>query len=99
MSQEKTMKEEIQKDTTAWIFQTWASFVLAFGTMLVGIYYLPVDPWIRGFMVMGTIFTVASSFTLAKTIRDNHEASKLINRVRDAKAEKILREYEFSDAA
>ena len=90
---------EVQKDTAAWIFQVWASFAIASGTTLVGIYYLPVDPWIRAFMAMGVLFTIGSSFTLAKTLRDNHEAKRLINRVSEAKAEKILREYELRDVA
>ena len=51
-------------DTTAWIFQTWASFLLSMGTTGVGIFYLPVDAWVRGFMSMGLLFTVASSFTM-----------------------------------
>lgn len=88
-----------QKDTTAWIIQVWASFALATGTTALGIYHLPVDLWIKGFLAMGMLFTMGSCFQLAKTVRDNHEAGRLINRVSEAKAEKILREYEFSEAA
>lgn len=93
------MKNEVRLDTPAWIFQTWASFILSMTVTGIGIYYLPVDLWIRAFMAMGMLFTVASSFTLAKTVRDNHEAERLVNRVKEAKAEKLLREYEFADAA
>ncbi|MBA2663045.1 MAG: hypothetical protein H0U74_12175 [Bradymonadaceae bacterium] len=89
----------VQKDTAAWIFQVWASFVLAASTTMVGIFYMPVEPWVKAFLAMGMLFTMGSSFTLAKTIRDNHEARRMINRVTEAKAEKILREYEFRDAA
>lgn len=91
--------EEITKDTAAWIFQTWAAFIISISATGIGVAYLPVDPWIKGFMALSLLFTIASSFTLAKTIRDNHESKKFINRVKDAKAEKILREYEFSEAA
>jgi hypothetical protein len=83
------------KDTSAWIFQTWASFALAFLTTATGILWLPVDNWVRGFLAMGLLSTVTSAFTLAKTIRDNHEAGRLLNRISDAKAEKLLREYEL----
>lgn len=86
----------VQKDTPAWLFQVWASFVLSVFATGIGILCLPVDEWIRGFMAMGLFFTVGSSFTLAKTIRDNHEAAKLINRISDAKAQKILREFEMA---
>ena len=40
---------------------------LAFGTMGVGIVFLPVDGWTRGFLAMGQLFTVNACFTLAKT--------------------------------
>lgn len=88
-------KEIITNNTGAWKFKTWTSFLLSFGMTLAGILYLPAaDIWVKGFMAMGLIFTVGSSFTLAKTIRDEHEAEKLINRVSDAKTAKILREFE-----
>ncbi len=84
----------INKNTGAFRMQVWTSFVLSFMLMLVGIYHVPVDLWIKGYLMMGTIFLVASCFTLAKTIRDDHENEKLINRITGAKTEKILKEYE-----
>jgi hypothetical protein len=45
------------------------------GYNVIGICYLPLDIWHRGFLTLGFFFSVASSFTLAKTIRDNQEAS------------------------
>lgn len=86
------------RDTDAWIFQSWVSFILSFGTTLVGIVWLPVDNWTRGFLAMGLLFTVNACFTLAKTIRDNHEASKFINRLTGAKAERLLQEFEGKSA-
>ena len=47
----------------------------------------------KGYLFMGLLFTVGMSFSVAKTIRDQHETSKLINRVEEAKTEKILNEY------
>jgi hypothetical protein len=88
-----------QKDTNAWIAQVWISFAIAFTATCLGIYYLPVDGWIRGFMGMSMLFTVASTFTLAKTIRDNHEAQRLRNRLTEAKAEKIIRDFELKEVA
>jgi hypothetical protein len=87
--------EEVQKDTAAWIFQVWASFALATVVTGIGIGYLPLDAWVRAFLGMGLIFSVGSSFSLAKTLRDNHEAKRLLNRISEAKAEKIIREYEL----
>jgi hypothetical protein len=90
--------EDVQRDTPAWIFQVWASFALSIGTTAVGIAYVPLDPWIRAFLGMGLLFSVGSALTLAKTLRDNHEAKRLINRLSEAKAEKIIREFEVSDS-
>ena len=89
--------EEIERDTPAWIFQVWASFSLAMGSTMVGIFYLPIESWIRAFLWMGLLFSVGSSLTLAKTLRDNHEAKKLINRLSEAKTEKIIREFEMGE--
>ena len=63
-------------DTSAWIMQVWASFGLAVLVTCMGIYNLPVDLWVRGYVAMGFFFTVGSTFTLAKMIRDNAEAQQ-----------------------
>lgn len=88
---------EHAKDTPAWIFQTWASFIIAVASTSIGIWYLPVTIWVQGFLAMGFLFSIGSSFTLAKTIRDNHESKKLVNRLEEAKAERLIHKY--SDAA
>jgi len=66
-----TTNASAQRDTSAWIMQVWLSFILALTVACIGIVYLPVDLWIKGYMTMGLFFTVGSTFTLAKTIRDN----------------------------
>jgi len=72
-----TNKNVQQKDTAAWIFQVWASFILATAGTATGIIYLPVDNWIKSFVGMGLIFSIGSAFTLAKTIRDNYESKSI----------------------
>ena len=89
---------DVPKESPAWMFQVWAAFVLSSFMTGVGIFYLPVDPWIRGFLAMGLVFVVGSSFSLAKTLRDIHEAKRLLNRLNEAKAEKIIREFETEAA-
>lgn len=84
----------ISQNTKAWKFQVWASFALSFGLTLYGVLALPLDFWIKGYLLMGMIFLVGSCFALAKTIRDDHEMAKLINRITNAKTEKILKEFE-----
>lgn len=82
-----------QKDTTAWIIQVWLSFIISLSTTSIGIFYLPVDGWVKGYMGMGLLFSIGSTFTLAKTVRDNHEAAKLTARIDEARVEKILTEH------
>lgn len=65
----------MKSTTAAWRFQVWASFVLASTITSLGILYLPVDLWTKGFLGMGLLFTVGSCFSLAKTLRDEHEAN------------------------
>jgi hypothetical protein len=65
-----------QKHTSAWVFQTWASFILSVSAMTIGILYLPsssVNAWIKGYLGMGLAFTVGSTISLSKTIRDIEE--------------------------
>jgi len=89
------MTNEHPGDTAAWVFQTWASFAVSIAATITGILYVPVDAWVRGYLAMGLLFTVGSTLSLAKTVRDRHEAGKLVNRIAEAKAEKMIRELEF----
>jgi len=84
----------IEPHTTAWNMQTWLSFGLSFSMTIGGILLAPLDWWARGYLLMGTVFLVGSSFTLAKTLRDNHEAGKMRNRISSAKADALLKEFE-----
>ncbi|MEC4805725.1 MAG: YiaA/YiaB family inner membrane protein [Jaaginema sp. PMC 1079.18] len=84
---------KIQDHSSAWILQTWLSFVLATSAMTIGIICLPVNNWTKGFMGMGLVFTVGSTLNLAKTTRDIHESKKITSRVDEAKLEKILNEH------
>lgn len=78
----------------AWIVQVWLSFIISLGAMMFGIYFMPVEVWVKGYLFMGTFFTVGSTFTLAKTVRDNHEATKVSSVLNDARLEKILAEHD-----
>lgn len=90
---------DIDSHSAAWNAQVWISFLVSFGLTLLGIVVMPVDLWAKGYLFMGMMFTVGSCFTLAKTVRDNQETARLRNRVQAAKTDKILKEFELSDAA
>jgi hypothetical protein len=58
--------------------------------VVVGIVLMPIDLAMKGYFAMGVIMLIQSCVTLTKTIRDNDEASKLVNRIEDAKTERLL---------
>ena len=78
----------------AWVAQTWISFVVAVGITGMGIWFLPVDVWVKAFMAMGLLFSVGSTFSLAKTVRDQHESESLRKRIDEARVNRIIAEHD-----
>lgn len=74
----------------AWVSFTYASFLASLGMVALGILFMPLDIWMKGYFAMGLIMLVQSCITVTKTVRDQHEASRLVNRIEDAKAERLL---------
>lgn len=85
-----------RQSTMAWVVQVWVSFAVAMALTLGGTVFLPVDWWAKGYLLMGELFLVGSTFTLAKTTRDEHEARLFRNRIAKAKSEKLLKEFEVN---
>lgn len=83
-----------QVHSSAWIIQVWISFVVSIMATTIGVLYLPVDNWIKGYLSMGLLFSVGSTISLSKTTRDIHEANKFLNRIDEAKLEKLLVEHD-----
>lgn len=81
-------------NTSAYTFLAWASFMVSTVGMLLGIVYLPAQMWVKGYLGIGYLFTVVSCLNLAKSIRDKHEETRFINRINDAKTEKLLKDFE-----
>ena len=61
--------------SAAWIFQTWASFLLSTSAVTIGIFFLPVNGWMKGYLGVGFTFSLASTMSLSKTIRDRGRKS------------------------
>ena len=74
----------------AWIAFTYASFAGAVGMVGIGILFAPVEIWVKAYFAMGAALLVQSSITMTKTLRDMHEGGKLVNRIEDARAERLL---------
>ncbi len=77
----------------AWVVQTWLAFGISVSSLSLGIVFLPVNSWVKGYMGMGTLFALGSTASLAKTVRDLHEAKQVTARIDEAKVEKLLAEH------
>lgn len=82
------------RTTNAFYAQAGISFGLALLCMVVAVLYLPVDPWIRSFLGLGTLYLTTSAFTLAKCVRDAQETSSVVNRLDQARVDKILADHD-----
>ena len=80
-------------DSGSWVNFTKISFLISLSAMIGGITMLPLDFWIKGYFAMGLFFLISSTISVSKTLRDKHEYDRIINRVEEAKTEKILKEY------
>lgn len=76
----------------AWVFFTYFSFAASMIMLTIGIVILPIDLWMRAFLFMGMLMLVQSCITMTKTQRDVHEGSRMVNRIEDARTEKLLME-------
>ena len=79
-------------NTKAFYNMSWLAFGVSAVGLVAGLVYLDADFAIKGFIAMSYLFSITSCFTLAKVIRDRHEAEKFINKVESAKTEKFLNE-------
>lgn len=87
------MNQNVQTHSTAWITFTYISFAASVFMVAVGIFFLPLDAWVKGYLAMGAVLLIQSCIVMTKTLRDLHEGGKLVNWLEDAKAERILMDY------
>jgi hypothetical protein len=85
--------------SAAWVTFTYVSFAASAFMVALGIWLLPLDLSMKGYLTMGFLMLVQSCITMTKTMRDMHEGGKLVNRIEDAKAERLLMEVERGQRA
>ena len=78
------------KPSDAWTLYTAVSFVIAAGMMAGGIYFLEASFAAKGFYAMSAIMLVHTTVSITKTLRDVEESKRMINKIEDAKTEKLL---------
>lgn len=83
-----------QLHSPAWVAVTKIQFGVSVLALVFGVWYLPVEPWVSAYLVMGILLLVSSTVSLTKTLRDLHEGGRLISRVEEAKLERILSQHD-----
>jgi hypothetical protein len=63
-----------QVDTGSWVMTVWVAFAAAIALTAWGLWRMTIPEWQKGYMLVSWLFLVSSTFTLAKTVRDAHEA-------------------------
>ena len=61
-------------DTPMWGSVVWAGFALAMALTGWGLWRMEVNPAYKAYLGVAWLFLISSVFTLAKTLRDAHEA-------------------------
>jgi hypothetical protein len=84
------MNSPVLHHSQSWIVFTYVSFAAALAMVVVGIILMPLDVAMKGYLAMGVAMLIQSCITLTKTLRDNDEAGKLVNRLEDARTERLL---------
>ncbi|MCK8205110.1 YiaA/YiaB family inner membrane protein, partial [Erwinia amylovora] len=62
-------------DTPMWNLVVWSGFALAMGLTAWGLWRMDINPTYKAFLGVSWLFLVSAAFTLAKTLRDAHEAA------------------------
>lgn len=63
-----------QVDTGSWVMTVWIAFAAAVALTAWGLFRMKIDYWQKAYMLVTWLFLVSTAFTLAKALRDSHEA-------------------------
>ncbi len=79
--------------SSGWVLYVRAAFLLSVVGMALGVFNIEADFMTRCYLGLASVFMISSTFTLAKTVRDVHEENRLLNKISEAKTNKILKDY------
>lgn len=66
--------EHRRVDAPMWNLVVWSGFALAMALTAWGLWRMGINPTYKAFLGVSWLFLVSAAFTLAKTLRDAHEA-------------------------
>lgn len=61
-------------DTPLWRLVVWGGFALAMALTGWGLWRMDIHPTWKAYLLVSWLYLISSAFTLAKTLRDGHEA-------------------------
>lgn len=87
------MNDQIQSNSSGWLFFVKASFGIALCAMLGGIFFSPIEFIVKAYFGLCSLFLVSSTITLSKSMRDQHESQRIMNKIAEAKTQQLIKEY------
>ena len=81
---------DLSSQSTSWLFFVKVSFFIAVIAVAAGVFLMPGTLLMKGYFALSSLFLVSTTITLSKSLRDEHEATRLINKVSEARTSKII---------
>ena len=78
---------------------SYLSFAVSCVMMAGGLVLAPIDLAMKGYIAMAAVMVIQTTVNMTKTMRDNHEADRLLNKIEDAQTERLLRDVDTAQAA
>ncbi|MCL2677143.1 MAG: hypothetical protein FWF42_02380 [Streptococcaceae bacterium] len=75
------IKKKVYRNTVAYQALAWASWALFVALILIGLGTLKEPLMVKGYYLMGMVGVIATSFTVAKVVRDNQEDEERYNQM------------------
>ena len=67
--------EQRRNDTPMWGMVVWGGFAMAMALTGWGLWRMEINPQYKAYLAVCWLFLISAVFTLAKTLRDAHEAA------------------------
>ena len=87
------MIDSVQSNSSWWLAFVKISFGISVMALAGGILFSPIDTIVKGYLGLSSLFVVSATITMSKTLRDEYESQRLINKISEAKTQKIIKEF------
>ena len=77
-----------QVDSQGWVMMVWVALAGALSLTAWGLWRMQIEGWFKSYMLVSWLFLISTTFTLAKMLRDKHEAELMARAAATERAEK-----------